>query len=119
MDSDVIAEYHAVEVTPRNRSGVMADVAFEGALFRVVSGACTHPDIEIALYLNGRESKEDLSAIVFCPVCGYRETIAAQLLTPAQQVTRNSSTAAIFGRAEARFQGRVPAWGRTAKHKPR
>ncbi len=104
MDDDVIERYHAIETPVKYRSGCMADVDFDGILMRVTSNTCEHPTVEVALYYTGREAQNDLSAVVYCPVCGYRESVACALLTPAQTRIVNARTREIFGEVDRRFE---------------
>lgn len=117
MDKAILDQYQAIEMKVEHRSGVMADIDFDGLALRIVSGFCTHPDIEIGLYYTGHETETSLTAVVVCPQCGIKhECNAALLQTPAQLITRNAKTDLIFGAAEERFQrGQGPAWGRTSK----
>lgn len=116
MDSSIVEKYHAIEVPTVNRSGVMADVSLDDLVLRCISGFCTHPDIQVALYYSGREVDESLSAIIYCPICGYKESPAALLKTPGQR-KRTDAEIAIFGESDHRYFMSQRAFARGAARK--
>lgn len=113
MDPAIVEKYHAIEVPVKWTMGYGRYVEFEGETFTVTAAFCKH-EVEIALYLTGREGPEDLSAVICCPVCGYSEELAQLILTPARQATHNDYLNDVFGWTARRpRRGRGPAWGDT------
>ena len=114
MDSVVVMNYRALEVEVTHRSGVMADVNLDDLNFRTVSAFCTHPDVEVALYYSGREPGDGLSAVIHCPICGYFESPATLLQTPAQLVKRTDKSDLIFGESDHGYYMSSRAFSRGA-----
>lgn len=105
MDRSLIDSHRAIaiEVEVKHRSGIMADVSLGDLDFRIVSTFCTHPEVEVALYYTGREPNDCLSAVIHCPICGYMESLATLLMTPAQMVKQTAGSRAVFGESDRRY----------------